>query len=147
MSVIKDNIQQNKSSTSIWAKSWTLLAKRKENARIVKIESTELTEYKKLLNWVTHKIETWHKSITEKRKGKFQKDDEFIEMQPSPTKFLSRCSVQSDNDSVSSKASSACSSPKMRTDEEMTNLQVKITIYISILFMMSLFMLFILTSN
>lgn len=55
----------------------------------VKSKQKELEEYKFLLERVTNKIDDWHKSVVEKRKGKFKRDEDFIELQPSPTKFHS----------------------------------------------------------
>lgn len=52
-------------------------------------DSNELSDYKDLLNRVSDKIEDWHKKIIEKKDGKFVNDDDFVEMQQSPTKFIS----------------------------------------------------------
>jgi soluble cytochrome b562 len=51
--------------------------------------SKEFSDYKDLLNNVSNKIEDWHKKIIEKKDGKFTNDDDFVEMQQSPTKFIS----------------------------------------------------------
>lgn len=70
-----------------------------------KNKETEMTEYKRLLDRVTNKIDIWHKSITEKKKGKFKHDEDFIDLQPSPTKFHSKCSSSSDDECSISKDS------------------------------------------
>lgn len=46
------------------------------------------------------------------------KDDEFIELQASPTKFHSKCSTDSES------ISSDWSSPKVRNEDEITGLYV-----------------------
>lgn len=79
-----------------------------------KVKQSQLDEYKILLDKVTNKIDDWHKSIVEKRKGKFKRDEDFIDLQPSPTKFHSDCSSLSDGESLS-KGSSPGGSPKLQS--------------------------------
>jgi hypothetical protein len=57
-----------------------------------------MEEYKRLLDRVTDKIDVWHQSIIDRKKGKFERDEDFIEIEASPTKFHSNCSSSSDDD-------------------------------------------------
>lgn len=52
-----------------------------------KIKSKTATKYKKLLMKVVTKIEKWHQREQEKRKGRFENDEDFIEQSPSPDRF------------------------------------------------------------
>ena len=52
-------------------------------------KSGSMETYRNLLDKVTDKIDSWHRSITQKSKGKFAKDSDFIDLQASPSKFQS----------------------------------------------------------
>jgi len=41
--------------------------------------STELSNYKRLLDKVSHKIEKWHRDQNQRNKVLFTKDDEYVE--------------------------------------------------------------------
>ncbi|CAI2383763.1 unnamed protein product [Moneuplotes crassus] len=70
-----------------------------------------MEDYKELINKFSNKIEKWHKSLIEKQQGKFNRDEDFIDLQPSPTKFQSDLSSSSGNFSIS-KDSTNARSPK-----------------------------------
>lgn len=55
-----------------------------------KEKTKKLKEYKVLLNKVISKIEKWHSKMSLRKKGKFMKDEDFFDMEPSPSKFHSR---------------------------------------------------------
>jgi len=85
--------------------------------KILKPEDKKIDEkfkdYKELLHIVTTKIDDWHQSVSKKKKGKFENDDDFFEIEASPTKFHSRCSSSSEDCSFS-KESTYCRSPKLQ---------------------------------
>ena len=122
ISVIKSQNQSVKSSLSNKNNRKSIYSKTQRKISVKNIENNSFIEYKSLLKRVTYKIEAWYQSITEKRKGKFMKDDEFIELQPSPTKFHSRRSTDSDS------ISSDWSSPKARNEDDIMRLYVSCNI-------------------
>ncbi|CAI2382990.1 unnamed protein product [Moneuplotes crassus] len=75
-------------------------------------QQNKIDDYKELINKFSDKIEEWHKSLVEKKQGRFDKDEEFIDLQPSPTKFQSEYSSSSGDYSIS-KDSTNARSPKM----------------------------------
>lgn len=48
-----------------------------------------MSKYKKLLNKVVAKIDRWHVKQQERRRGRFERDEDFIESSPSPSRFSS----------------------------------------------------------
>ena len=55
------------------------------------------SKYKRLLKRVVRKIDNWHVKQSELRKGTFEKDSEFMDLAPSPSRF-SNSSSDSDED-------------------------------------------------
>jgi len=80
------------------------------------VKMKEFEDYKELINRVSLKIDVWYKAMTEKKHGRFVRDDEFIDLQPSPTKFRSDCSSSSEEYSMS-KDSTNFVSPKEKGHE------------------------------
>lgn len=57
----------------------------------------QFEEYKDLLERVSVRIDSWHEEIVNKRQGKFERDEDFIDLMPSPTKFQSDRSSSSED--------------------------------------------------
>ena len=64
-------------------------------------ENPEFQEYKNLLSRVTRKIEKWHSKFGSKEMHKefFARDEEFIELDNSPTKFETSSEEEEEMDS------------------------------------------------
>jgi hypothetical protein len=65
-----------------------------------------MRKYRKLLNKVVTKIDRWHHKVTEKRKGRFERDEDFIESSPSPSRFSSSSSEEAKTSRGKTKGSS-----------------------------------------
>ena len=57
--------------------------------------NTDLSNYKRLLDKVSSKIERWHRGLAHQNRVLFTKDDEYVEDEKSPTSF-STSSSESD---------------------------------------------------
>jgi hypothetical protein len=60
--------------------------------------NTDLSNYKRLLDKVSNKIEKWHHDHKHRNKVLFTKDDEYIEDEKSPMTFSSSSSSSSDSE-------------------------------------------------
>lgn len=85
----------------------------------VSVNDENMEEYKRLLDRVTDKIDIWHQSVIDRKKGRFQRDEDFIEIEASPTKFHSNCSSSSDDDCSLSKDSTNWRSPKLQNYQKL----------------------------
>lgn len=92
LSVVKDRIKRVPDPEREEPKRVVVLKQTKsapKTLRQVK-KQEEFVEYKRLLTKVSTKIEDWRRSMTLRKQSKEFKDEDFVDLQPSPTKFHSR---------------------------------------------------------
>jgi hypothetical protein len=86
---MKNKASNNEDSSSSPFSNKLITSKLKQSKTQELDNSSSMENYRNLLDKVTDKIDSWHRSITQKSKGRFTKDSDFIDLQASPSKFQS----------------------------------------------------------